>query len=318
VEHSASAHGEAAQHRVGTDLTPMTRMLTAVLAVLVLSAAAAHAASAKSAPLGGPPPHEAPNSTGAVVEATATAQAIGDGSTATATATCPHGTRAAGGGFNAPSSPGAIPLVYESVKAGQHSWRASAQLLDPGNQSALNLTTYVYCRKHFPVTRTAAATVPTDGQVQIGPTASASCPRGEIATAGGFRMAAPLVSPTVTDLFFDSIRSGTSSWDARVVTGPAGPSAITSEAYCARNATALLESDGSSTPNAQDSVSSTATAACPTGTSPAAGGFAQPDSAVVSFFFVYESRRVGDGWQVSGLHSGADPGVALDSAAYCG
>jgi hypothetical protein len=317
VEHSASGHDEAAQHRVTTDLTPMTRMLTAVFAVLVLSAAAVQAASANSSSHGGSPPHEPPNSTGAVVEATAIAQASGDGSTATATATCPHGTRAAGGGFNAASSSEAIALVYESVKAGQHSWRASAQLLDPGNQSTLDLTTYVYCRKHFPVTRSTATTVPTDGQVQIGPTASASCPSGEIAMAGGFRMAAPLVSPTVTDLFFDSIRSGTSSWDARVVTGPAGPSAITSEAYCARNATALLESDGSSTPNAQDSVSSTATAACPNGTSPAAGGFAQPDSAVVSFFFVYESRRVGDGWQVSGLHSGADPGVALDSAAYC-
>ena len=318
MEHSASAQGEAGQHRVSTDLTPMTRTLTAVFAVLVLSAAAVQAASAKSSPHGGPPPHEAPNSPGAVVEATATAQASGDGSTATATATCPHGTRAAGGGFSAPSSSEAIALVYESVKAGQHSWRASAQLLDPGNQSTLNVTTYVYCRKHFPVTRSTATTVPTDGQVQIGPTASASCPRGEIAMAGGFRMPAPLVSPTVTDLFFDSIRSGTSSWDARVVTGPAGPSAITSEAYCARHGTAQVEADGSSAPNAQDSASSTATAACPTGLSPAAGGFAQPDSAAVSFFFVYESRRIGDSWQVSGLHSGGDPGVALDSAAYCG
>lgn len=318
MEHSATARGQAAQHPSITDLPHMTRMLTAVFAVLVLSAATAQAASAKSSPHGGPPPHEAPNSPGAVVEATATAQASGDGSTATATATCPHGTRAAGGGFSAPSSSEAIALVYESVKVGQHSWRASAQLLDPGNQSTLSVTTYVYCRKHFPVTRSTATTVPTDGQVQIGPTASASCPRREIAMAGGFRMPAPLVSPTVTDLFFDSIRSGTSTWDSRVVTGPAGPSAITSEAYCARHATAPVEADGSSAPNAQDSASSTATAACPTGLSPAAGGFAQPDSAAVSFFFVYESRRIGDSWQVSGLHSGGDPGVALDSAAYCG
>ncbi len=301
----------------------MTRMLTAVCAVLVLSVAAVQAATAKTSSQGGPPshgnpaPHGDPHGTGAGQEGSADAQASGDGSTATATATCPPGTRAAGGGFDAPSSGDVVGLVYESVKVRQRAWRASAQLLDPGEPSTLNLTTYVYCRKHFPVTRSTAETVPTSGEVQIGPTASATCPNGQIATAGGFRMPAPLVSPTVTDLFFDSIRSGDSGWDARVVTGPAGPSGVTSEAYCARRGAVPLEADGRSAPNGLDSVTSTATAACPAGTSPAAGGFAQPDSAVVSFFFVYSSRRVGDSWQVLGLHTGSEPAVALDAAGYC-
>jgi hypothetical protein len=295
----------------------MTRMLTAVIAVLVLSAAAVQAATAKTSSQGVEPSHGNPHGVGTVVEGSATAQAAGDGSTATATASCPPGTRAAGGGFDAPSSSDVVGLVYESVKVRQRGWRASVQLLDPGDPSTMTLTTYVYCRKHFPVTQASAETVPTDGQVQIGPTASASCPGGQIATAGGFHMPAPLVSPTVTDLFFDSLRSGDSGWDARVVTGPAGPSTVTSEAYCARRGAVPVEADGSSALNGLDSMSSTATAACPTGLSPAAGGFAQPDSAVVSFFFVYSSKRVDDTWQVSGLHTGSEPAVALDAAGYC-
>src|SRR2546423_926557 len=112
-------------------------------------------------------------------------------------------------------------------------------------------------------------------------------------------------------------RSGPSAWDPRVVTGPAGPSSLTSEVYCARRGAAPTEATGSSAPNGQDSTSSTGVAACPTGLSPAAGGFAQPDSSPISFYFVYESRRVGDTWQVSGLHSGGPQAVAVDVAGYC-
>lgn len=75
--------------------------------------------------------------------------------------------------------------------------------------------------------------------------------------------------------------------------------------------------DALSDPNNFEGVSSTATAACPTGLTPAAGGFAQPASSLGSFFIVYSSRRVGDSWQVSGLRSGTDPGVPLEAAGYC-
>lgn len=294
----------------------MIRMLTASATVLVLSAAVVQAAPAKPSShegpsQGGPPPR------GTVQEASATAEASGDGSTASATASCPAGTKAAGGGFDAPSSPDATGLVYESVKVRQRGWRASVQLLDPGDPSTLTLTTYVYCRAHLPATRSSGTTVPTNGQLQMGPTASASCPRDEVAIAGGFHMPPPLIPPTVTDLFFDSLRSGTSGWDARVVTGPAGPSSVTSEAYCAKRGPAPVEADGSSDPTGLDSTANTATASCPAGTSPAAGGFAQPDSGPVSFFFVYSSRRLGDSWQVTGLHSGGEPAVSLNAAAYC-
>jgi hypothetical protein len=291
----------------------MTRMHAALGAVLVFMAIAAQAAVAKQDlnRNGGPP------SPGDALEATATASASGDGSTATATATCPPGTKAAGGGFHAPPAGDATALVYESVKVHQRSWRSSVQLLDPGEPTVLTLTTYAYCRAHLPATTTATATVPTSGQLEIGPTASASCRSGRAAVAGGFSMPPPLISPTVTELFFDSMRSGSSGWDARVVTGPAGPSTLTSEVYCANRPHSPVEASGVSPSNGVDGATVTAVATCPPGLSPAAGGFAQPDSGATSFFFVYSSRRVGDTWQVSGLHAGSDPPIALRGAAYC-
>src|SRR5439155_21022592 len=120
----------------------------------------------------------------------------------------------------------------------------------------------------------------------MGPTASATCPHGGVALAGGFEMPPPLVTPTVTDLFFDSLRDGVSSWDGRVVTGPAGPSSITSEAYCSARPDVPVEIDALSDPNNVEGGSSTATAACPAGLTPTAGGFAQPASSLGSFFFV--------------------------------
>jgi hypothetical protein len=309
----------------------MSRMLMGLGAVLILIVAGAQSASAKQAvggwnngtraSDGGSPPGGTPSSkghgVGAIQEASSTATASGNASTASATATCPGGTKAAGGGFDAPSSDGAMPLVYESVKVGNKAWRASVQLLEPGDPAPVTLTTYVYCRRHFPPTKTAATTVPTNGHLQIGPTAEANCSPGRVAVAGGFHMPAPLTGPTVTDLFFDSLRSGDTGWDARVVTGPAGPSTITSEVYCARRGGVPVEATGSSAPNGLDSTTSTATATCPDGLSPAAGGFAQPDSVVFSFFFVDGSQRVDDTWQVSALHIGSDPAISLHAAAYC-
>jgi hypothetical protein len=102
-----------------------------------------------------------------------------------------------------------------------------------------------------------------------------------------------------------------------VVTGPAGPSSVTSEVYCARRAGMPVEATGSSSPNGADFVPSTAVATCPADLTPLSGGFAQPQSGATSFFFITGSRRVGDSWHVSGLHAGNDPAVPLVAAAYC-
>jgi hypothetical protein len=254
---------------------------------------------------------------GAIQERTATGSATGREAIATATATCPKGTKVAGGGFAAPSSIAVVGLVYESVKVGQRSWRASAQLLDLGAPSTLTLTTYVYCRAHFPHTDRRSSTLPTSGTPQVGPTGSATCRRAAEAVAGGFTMPPPLQSSMVSSIFFDSMRSANNAWDARVVTGPAGPSNFTSEVYCSRKIPAPVQASASSAPNATDFTISTASASCEDGLAPAAGGFSQPDSGLASFLIVFESRRVGANWQVSGLHTGNSPAVTLNSFAYC-
>jgi hypothetical protein len=253
-----------------------------------------------------------------VQEGSASASATGPESTASATATCPSGTRATGGGFVVPSSPEAVGLVYESVKIRQRAWRASAQVLDLGPPSSLTITTYVYCAAHFPPTATASTTVPTDGQTQLGPTASAACPTGRTAIAGGFRMPPPLSGFMVTSLYFDSLRNGPSAWDTRVVTGPAGTSTVTGEVYCAKHAGSPGQVSAASAPNSTDFERSTVTAACTPGAAPLAGGFSQPESDLNSFLFVDQSRRVSDGWQVSGLHTGMQPAVSLNAYGYCG
>jgi hypothetical protein len=285
----------------------MARVAAALVASVLLLVGATQWSWAKSGHATGPP-----------LERTASATAIGSETTASATATCPPGTRATGGGFSAPSSVDAIALVYESVKVRQRAWRASVQLLDLGAPSSLTITSYVYCGVHYPHTTTSTSTVPTSGQTQVGPTASASCPSGQVAVAGGFRMPPPLSGPMVRSLYFDSLRSGPSGWNTRVVTGPAGVSTVTGEVYCARHGASPTEASGGSAPNSSDFTRSVASAACATPGSPLAGGFAQPDSNVNSFFFVDESRRVDNGWQVSGLHSGAAPAVRLNAFAYCG
>lgn len=278
-----------------------------VLAVCAVGAlACAPAAAAK--------PNKPPEP---IVTASATGSATGPGSVATATATCPGPTRPLGGGFAMPSSAAVIGIVFESVKVRHRQWRVSAQLLDPGSPSTLTLSTYVYCRKFAPRTSTAVATVPTTGVPQIGPSATASCPSGQQALAGGFATPPPLAGSVVANLILDSHRNGPAAWSTRVATGPAGPSTVTTEVYCAPLAATPVDQVATSDPNSSSLGLSSATAGCPSGSTATAGGFAQPLSQLSSFFFVSESQRVGDGWRASGLHSGLEPGVTLSSVAYC-
>jgi len=289
----------------------MTRLTTALTVLIAAALVAAPAAIA-----GGR--HEKGKAKPVkATTATETASATGPRSTATATATCPPGTRAIGGGFQAPSSVAVIGIVYESVKVRQRAWRASVQLLDIGAPSTLTLTVQVNCRSRAPRTRTAFTTVPTTGVTQIGPTATAHCSPETRAISGGFSMPPPLIGTIATSLVFDSRRGGSGSWETRMATGAAAPSTITTEVYCAERRE-LAERSNPSEPNSTDFGVSTATAPCESPLVPFAGGFEQPASTVLSFLVVTESVRVGDGWRASALHSGSNPAVTLSSFAYCG
>jgi hypothetical protein len=285
----------------------MSRFTTALLVLLAGALACAPAATAA----GKAKPPKAST-------VTATAVATGPQAIASATATCPGGQRAIGGGFRAPSSIDVVGVVYESVKVGQRSWRASVQLLDIGDPSALTLTTQVNCRARAPRTRAAFTTIPTDGVTGIGPTATARCSPKANAISGGYSMPAPLIDNVATSLVMDSRRSGTGAWATRVATGAAGPSTVTTHVYCAERRKELLERSATGEPTNVDFGPSSSTATCETPRVPFAGGFAQPGSNVESFFVVTESRRVNEGWLVSALHSGRDPAVSLSSFAYCG
>jgi hypothetical protein len=285
----------------------MSRKLTTLTASLLLAVAATPVATAQA---GGPK--------ASVTEVSATATATGFGATASATAVCPNNTKVVGGGFDAPYSVNVIPIVYESVMTGMRQWRASVQLLDPGGSSSLTLTTYAYCRSGLPNVKSSTASSPTTGEMGLGPTLAASCPDGQGAIAGGFQMPPPLGGEgVVSALLFEALPSGGGGWDSNYVTGPGGITTVSSVAYCLHRDFAPTQLAATSSPNANDFASSSVAADCPAGTSPTAGGFGQPNSGFASFFLVYESRRVGDSWRVSGVHSGNDPGVPLVSTAYC-
>jgi len=248
--------------------------------------------------------------------ASATASATGLGQIASATASCPPGTDAIAGGFEAPSSSAVLGMVFESVKSGKRSWRASVQLLDLGTPSTLTLTTHVYCRKATLI-KTVSATVPTDGRTQIGPSVTAACEGGNVALSAGYSIPAPLIGQVVTALILDLRRVSTSAWEARAATGNAAPSTFTLETYCAHPKNdPPLEATVSSEPNSTSFARSTATVACE-GAGATFGGFAQPLSAVNSFLIVDESRLSEEGWRASAVHSGSNPPVTLSSTAYC-
>jgi hypothetical protein len=248
---------------------------------------------------------------------TATSTASGTGSIASATATCPKGTLAVAGGFEAPSSSEVLGLVYESVKTGPRTWRASAQLLDIGNPSSLTLEVSVYCKRKFFSARTRRVNSSTDGTPHLGPLVRASCRRSQVAVAGGFSMAPPLHDQMVTALVLDSRRDGPQAWNTFLATGGGGSGAAATEVYCARKQRELAESVAGSAPSAGSFETLTATANCGGDKRPTSGGFAQPQSDVNSFIIVFQSERVGDGWKVSGLHSGMEPPVTLNALAYC-
>jgi hypothetical protein len=248
---------------------------------------------------------------------TATAHGAGNGAIVSATASCPKGMRAVAGGFNAPSSVEVLGLVFESVRTASRSWRASAQLLDIGATSGLTLEATAYCKRKFFAGKTRRVTAATDGEPHVGPLVGASCRRSQIAVSGGFTMPAPLFGQAVTALVLDSRRDGAQAWNTWLATGAGGTGSAATEVYCARRQRELSEAVATSAASFTFFESLSATARCAGGNEPTSGGFSQPQSDTNSFLFVYESRRVGGGWKVSGMHSGAEPAVTLNALAYC-
>jgi hypothetical protein len=239
-----------------------------------------------------------------------------DGQVATLTPTCARGQRATGGGFSAtaPNGLGVIPVVSESRKIGQKSWRVSVKQISAPGSTTVNA--YAYCRKKAdaPKTKTRATTVPfTNNGFH---TADAACGSAGKAQAGGFFSSPAVIGLTVTD----SYRIGNKTWRARSDDiGAAGNRSITSYVYCAKTP-ALKTKTGSKTSNVNGgfgAYTSVLSSDCGRGRRVVSGGFSQPGAASGGvFIWPWESFKVGKHWQHSALHSGADS-TTLNSIAYC-
>jgi hypothetical protein len=252
--------------------------------------------------------------------------ASGHGSILTATATCRGKTRAVSGGFLAPpvqAGGGALPVVFESLKAGAKSWRASAQVVDitPAQTETASLTAFVYCRKNAPKTVPVAASAHAEPTPLInGPNPVATCPGTLKALAGGFASGPQLPAPPPANAFvtlpFESNRIAPGAWRTGAITGTGVDGTVTTYAYCAKSKRAPAEATARGEAVTATQQKSTVDAACRNG-APLSGGFADQGAGTkTGAFYPYESRRVGRGWRVSGLSQGTGP-LTLIAHAYC-
>lgn len=108
--------------------------------------------------------------------------------TASVDAGCPKGTRATGGGFRqTQQNVITLGVVFESRKIGQRTWRVSVQLADHGAATGkIKVTAVAYCRAGAPRTAERSKSMTIPGANLIG-SATAACPPGKEAVAGGFQ-----------------------------------------------------------------------------------------------------------------------------------
>jgi hypothetical protein len=244
------------------------------------------------------------------------------GSQGSATAACPKGSRAVSGGWLAtPTDPGLPPaLVYESQRVGQRSWRTSALEVASG-YPATALSAYVYCsfraRKASPV----SATVPTTPGSHDPVSAIATCPRGRLATAGGFLTQLDS-SFAHTAIPVGSRRAGPRSWKVTGYDVDGVGGTVKALAYCTpsrgtRLRTRSLTLDGPLAGGGAGAVTVT-TPRCPKRIGARAGGFlitydlSSPIQAEVS-----QSRRQGRAWRSTVAAIETPTGAKSAGFAYC-
>jgi hypothetical protein len=290
-------------------LAPVVALLTIALVV--------PPAEAKPAPVKKPGP---------IRTRSKTTTASGHGAILSATATCPGKTKAISGGFLAPpirAGGGALPVVYESLKAGPNAWRASAQLIDITSPpaEAASLTAFVYCRKNAPKSVPVAASLHAEPTPLIyGPSPTAACPAPLRAVAGGFTSGPQLPAPPPANAFvtlpFESYRIAPGIWRTGAVSGTGVDGAVTTFAYCSKSRRAPKEATARGIPATASQAKSTVDARCAKG-KPISGGFSDQGAGIkTGAFYPYESRRAGRAWRVSALSQGTGP-LTFIAHAYC-
>lgn len=271
-----------------------------------------------------------------VVKAFASAETAG--AIASATATCPKTKRpdlgpwrAISGGFEMkgvvpafstvgkpPFPPAGSGVVYESRKAGQRSWRVSAQSL----WGTFDLKVSVYCQNGVPKTTHASSTVSTPGNSQVGPAAVAHCHSGKT-VSGGFSTPPPFTAGEAANTVIGSMPSGKKSWEAEVLSSQ--PSSLTSYVYCAkRKRVRVVSSRESSTVATLDATvayANTYDPPCPNGRFlPGGGGFSEQGLTTSQYLIPVTSHQQTGGtvWHAHALKVGSGVPVTLTAHLVCG
>jgi hypothetical protein len=260
---------------------------------------------------------------------TASATTSADDQAATATAICPKGKKAVGGGFfAATSSMGAtvsdLYVVYESRRAGKRGWIVSGWRDDNGAPGpTLTLSASVNCRKVDGKIREVSGTASLAADPTATATATASCPKGTKAIAGGFAYAPPPSTGGALDfpLPYANLRLGRQSWIVSALNGGAAiTTTLTSYVDCQDVSKPRLRSGTATLPATQGTLGTALSEACPRRLKPAAGGFQAPAPSAGGggkpLPIFTESQRSGSQWRTSAVQGAGEPGT-ITADSYC-
>jgi hypothetical protein len=264
-------------------------------------------------------PAAAKKKPGPISEVSASTSAPGNGTVLTATATCPGKRKVVGGGFLVNPVTGNIAThTYESARVDAKSWRATAQVTDPGAPSgeAGSLTTYAYCRKRAPKLAAAVASTPLPASLAATGASNVACPGSKKLSSGGFLNPQAIIGGSFNAVVLDSYPTPAQLWSSTAASNTGGN--LSSYAYCRKGKPAPSFVTAPSGPAITAGSRVSALAACPGKRSPTGGGFQQPNLNSGTLF-VNESRRVGKAWQTSAVAFLVQPGqsATLLSHAIC-
>ncbi len=244
-------------------------------------------------------------------QATSNAPTVQDRSVS-AIATCPARSRVVSGGFKIVQGAGGGLIAFESRRIGIRQWKASA-VQATNMPLPATLTSFAYCRKHSPKIAAVSAT----GSAPVGAvgSATASCPAGRKAIAGGFA-AQISVDTDQSAVPLTSMRVTPRSWVATGRSTGGNPASVTSYAYCARRIARLREWHTAAPPPILATDTTATSDLCPKPPQARSGGFEVSNQAMAPLIGLRASFRTGRSWQVTARNFG---GVlaTLDAIAYC-
>jgi hypothetical protein len=248
-------------------------------------------------------------------------------------AKCPRGTQATGGGFREtpPSVDKTFGVVYESRKIDQRTWRSSVQLADKGPSAVkVKVVSFAYCRAGALPMVNVSKTVTLPGSNRIG-AATARCPKGKVALAGGFQTPPPGISGTAgtRNEITASARKGKKGWRVQAVSGVFGPASHTAYAYCAPVGPESVRSGKGKVRNPANATrfnrGTAISKPCPRRQSLLSGGFKQSpitfDPFKLTLAYPFASIGKGKRWKAGAVQAGGTtkPAITtLRAIAYCG